>query len=116
MAVFLDRDGILNDLVEREGRAVSPRSLLDFRLRDEATNFVEQLRARELRVFVVTNQPDIARGLMRPDEVEATSNRASGRWKAGQPARRNANARLMLCSGCCRRRRTRCIGRRQRRF
>jgi len=61
-AVFLDRDGVLNALVAREGRAVSPRRLDDFRLFPEAAAEVRKLRRRGLRVFVVTNQPDVARG------------------------------------------------------
>src|SRR5580658_5694973 len=68
--VFLDRDGILNELVVRDGQGVSPRALSDFRLRPDAIRAVPQLRACGLQVFVVTNQPDIARGLMEPRTLE----------------------------------------------
>ena len=64
VAVFLDRDGVLNELVERSGQTVSPRVPSDFRLFDDATSAVARLRALQLRVFVVTNQPDLSRGLM----------------------------------------------------
>ena len=70
-AVFLDRDGILNQLVARDGRWVSPRWRTEFRLFDEAPAAVARLKASGWRVFVVTNQPDIARGLMDPAELEA---------------------------------------------
>lgn len=63
-AVFLDRDGVLNDLVMREGKAVSPRNLEDFKMVPGAGASVARLRDAGFRVFVVTNQPDIARGQM----------------------------------------------------
>jgi D-glycero-D-manno-heptose 1,7-bisphosphate phosphatase len=70
-AVFLDRDGVLNALVDREGRRVSPRRLSDFHLFEEAPAAVRQLRDHGFLVFVTTNQPDIARGLMSPADLTA---------------------------------------------
>lgn len=61
-AVFLDRDGVLNALVRRNGRPVSPRVPGDFRLFDDAYEALRALRSSGFRIFVVTNQPDIARG------------------------------------------------------
>lgn len=63
-AVFLDRDGVLNELVMREGKAVSPRNLAEFKLVPGARTSVARLQDAGYRVFVVTNQPDIARGHM----------------------------------------------------
>jgi D-sedoheptulose 7-phosphate isomerase len=60
-AVFLDRDGVLNEVVWRDGQAVSPRTLADFTIVPDIAA-VARLRAAGLRLFVVTNQPDIARG------------------------------------------------------
>jgi len=70
-AVFFDRDGVLNDLVIRGGVGVSPRRLDDFRLREGAVPAVTRLRSLGLQIFVTTNQPDIARGLMDPQDLEA---------------------------------------------
>ena len=70
-AVFLDRDGVLNQLVERDGKQVSPRRASDFRLFDEVDDAVRQLHQLGLEVFVVTNQPDIARRLMDAAELDA---------------------------------------------
>lgn len=61
-AVFLDRDGVLNELVMREGKRVSPRRLEDFHVVEGADDAVRRLREAGLLVFVVTNQPDVARG------------------------------------------------------
>jgi D-glycero-D-manno-heptose 1,7-bisphosphate phosphatase len=67
-AVFLDRDGVLNAIVERDGKPASPRALEELRLDPEAPEALAALKAAGFRLFVVTNQPDIARGLM-PDAV-----------------------------------------------
>jgi D-glycero-D-manno-heptose 1,7-bisphosphate phosphatase len=69
-AVFLDRDGVLNALVARDGRAVSPRCLEDFRLLPEAAAHVQRLRGRGLLIFVMTNQPDVARGHLAAADLE----------------------------------------------
>jgi D-glycero-D-manno-heptose 1,7-bisphosphate phosphatase len=70
-AVFLDRDGVLNHIVQREGRVESPRSLAEFRLVPDAVAAVARIRAAGLPVFVVTNQPDVARGLLPFDALQA---------------------------------------------
>lgn len=63
-AVFLDRDGVLNAVVWRDGRPGSPRTLDELVLEAGAAAAVERLRAGGYLVFVVTNQPDVARGLL----------------------------------------------------
>ncbi|MCL6566859.1 MAG: HAD-IIIA family hydrolase [Acidobacteriia bacterium] len=62
--VLLDRDGVLVRLVWRAGRWVSPRQLAEFALLPGAAAAVARLRAAGLPVVVVTNQPDLARGLL----------------------------------------------------
>ncbi|HSJ05455.1 MAG TPA: HAD-IIIA family hydrolase [Longimicrobiales bacterium] len=74
-AVFLDRDGVLNAIVERGGRPESPRELAEFVLVAEARDSVRRLRAAGLPVFVVTNQPDVARGLLPAPALEAMMRR-----------------------------------------
>jgi len=68
--VLLDRDGVLSRVVLREGRGVSPRSFVEFELLPGVSAAVASLRDAGLPVVVVTNQPDIARGLLKPDELE----------------------------------------------
>lgn len=62
-AVFLDRDGVLNEVVERDGQPGSPRSLSEFHLAPDLAH-VRRLKAAGLLVFIVTNQPDLSRGLL----------------------------------------------------
>lgn len=63
-AVFFDRDGVVNELVLRDGMAVSPRDPKDFRLLPEAVEAINSLRRHDLRIFIITNQPDLSRGHM----------------------------------------------------
>jgi D-glycero-D-manno-heptose 1,7-bisphosphate phosphatase len=67
--VFLDRDGVLNRLVMRDGRGLSPRRLGDFRLLPGAGGAVRALQGAGFLVIVVTNQPDVARGFLDAAEL-----------------------------------------------
>jgi D-glycero-D-manno-heptose 1,7-bisphosphate phosphatase len=70
-AVFLDRDGVINQVVFRDGLPGSPRHLREFMLEPGVGDALELLSRGDFRMFVVTNQPDLARGLLRPDEHKA---------------------------------------------
>ncbi|MGQ0813383.1 MAG: HAD-IIIA family hydrolase [Gemmatimonadota bacterium] len=70
-AVFLDRDGVLNHLVLRDGKPVSPRVLEDFAIVEDAAASLGRLKSAGFRVFVVTNQPDVARGAMPAATLDA---------------------------------------------
>ena len=61
-AVFLDRDGVINVPVIRNGRPQSPRSREQFQLYPDTAESCSRLRALGFFVVVVTNQPDVARG------------------------------------------------------
>jgi len=67
-AVFLDRDGVLTEPVMRVGVAGSARSVSELVLLPGARDATHSLRALGAMVFVVTNQPDVARGQL--DELE----------------------------------------------
>lgn len=69
--VFLDRDGVLVRNVMRSGRAHAPRSLDEFRLLPGAAAAVWRLRRAGYMTVVVTNQPDIGKGLIDPRAVAA---------------------------------------------
>lgn len=63
-AAFFDRDGVLNRAVMRDGQWVSPRTLTEFQLYDGIAQVGAALRNAGHLLFVVTNQPDVARGRM----------------------------------------------------
>ncbi|MFG2133843.1 D-glycero-alpha-D-manno-heptose-1,7-bisphosphate 7-phosphatase [Streptomyces sp. NPDC048751] len=68
--VFFDRDGTLNDHVERDGRRSSPRSPEEWIPRPDASAALGRLRAAGGRLVVITNQPDLSRGLLDPRALD----------------------------------------------
>ncbi|MDE1174025.1 MAG: HAD family hydrolase [Parvibaculaceae bacterium] len=70
-AVFLDRDGVINAVVMRDGKVASPRLLSEFMLEPGVEEALAELRQAGFLLFVVTNQPDIRRGLMSPQVLDA---------------------------------------------
>lgn len=62
--VFLDRDGVINHLVERDGKLVSPRNIGDFKIHNGVFEAVRDLKKEGFQIVVVTNQPDISRKKM----------------------------------------------------
>jgi len=78
-AVFLDRDGVLNPLIEEEGGHRSPRTAEEFELDDGAARIVAELREAGYRVFIVTNQPDLARGKLPLEELRVMNSRIRAR-------------------------------------
>jgi D-glycero-D-manno-heptose 1,7-bisphosphate phosphatase len=61
-AVFLDRDGVINENVLRDGKPVAPTQLAEFRLLPDVEKAVRRLKEAGYVVIVCTNQPDIATG------------------------------------------------------
>ncbi len=74
-AVFLDRDGVINEVVFRQGEPASPRSLEEFVLVPDIQVAVDRLKQANFLVFVVTNQPDISRQKMSAIALEQMSHR-----------------------------------------
>ena len=70
-AVFLDRDGVLNEAVLRSGKPYPPATLADLKVYSDAPSALERLHRAGFLLVVVTNQPDIARGTTDERTVEA---------------------------------------------
>ena len=70
-AVFFDRDGILNEVVMRGTVVASPRTLVEFCLKAGAKELVETVRKAGYLCIVVTNQPDLERGLLVQENLDA---------------------------------------------
>lgn len=70
-AVFLDRDGVINANLERDGKPVAPTSLDEFRLLPGVEDAVRRLKRAGYLVIVCTNQPDVPNGLTSRATVEA---------------------------------------------
>ncbi|HXC47675.1 MAG TPA: HAD family hydrolase [Candidatus Sulfotelmatobacter sp.] len=69
-AVFLDRDGVLNQVVLRNGKPYPPATAAELVLAPHAKAALGELRAQGFLLLVVTNQPDVAKGITTRTLVE----------------------------------------------
>lgn len=69
-AIFLDRDGVLNRPVVREGKSYPPARVEDVEIYDGLSEQLQRLKDRGFVLIVVTNQPDVARGTTSKATVE----------------------------------------------
>ena len=70
-AVFLDRDGVINRALIRGGMPYAPSSLAEFEFLPGVAEACAILKQAGFLLVVVTNQPDVGRGTMKPETVEA---------------------------------------------
>jgi D-glycero-D-manno-heptose 1,7-bisphosphate phosphatase len=70
-AVFLDRDGVINTPVVRDGQPYPPSTAADVTLLDGVAEACSLLSASGFLLIVATNQPDVARGTQTQENVEA---------------------------------------------
>lgn len=70
-AVFLDRDGVINRAIVREGKPYPPRHLSDLRILPGVREACRKIREAGYLLILATNQPDIARGTAGVREVSA---------------------------------------------
>lgn len=70
-AVFLDRDGVINRPVIRDGKPYPPARIEELVILPGVREALIRLRDEGFQLVVVTNQPDVARGTLRPEVVEA---------------------------------------------
>ena len=73
-AVFLDRDGVLNEAVVRQGKPYPPATLAEVVVPTDVPAALQRLRDKGYRLMVVTNQPDVARGSQSREVVQAINN------------------------------------------
>ena len=69
-AVFLDRDGVLNRAIVRDGKPYPPASLAEFEILPRTKEALDKLKAAGYLLIVVTNQPDVGRGTQQKSIVE----------------------------------------------
>jgi D-glycero-D-manno-heptose 1,7-bisphosphate phosphatase len=74
-AVFLDRDGVINANLERDGKPVAPTTLDEFRIFAGAAEAAQRLKDAGFLLIVVTNQPDVATGRTHRATMEAMHDR-----------------------------------------
>ena len=69
-AVFLDRDGIINANLERDGHPVAPTSLEEFCILSGVEDAIRRLKDAGFLTIVVTNQPDVGTGKTDKEIIE----------------------------------------------
>jgi transaldolase len=69
-AVFLDRDGVLNEALVSGGKPGAPRTVDEFVIPPDRAACLEELKRRGFALIVVTNQPDPARGRQSKAAIE----------------------------------------------
>jgi D-glycero-D-manno-heptose 1,7-bisphosphate phosphatase len=70
-AVFLDRDGVINRPVVRDGKPFPPVTVDEFELLPGVVEACAELRAAGFLLVLATNQPDVGRGTLDRKIVEA---------------------------------------------
>ncbi len=70
-AVFLDRDGVLNRAIVREGRPYPPADVGGVEILPGVFDALHRLKDAGFALIVVSNQPDVARGNTPMETVKA---------------------------------------------
>jgi D-glycero-D-manno-heptose 1,7-bisphosphate phosphatase len=73
-AVFLDRDGVINNAVIREGKPYPPSGLDETTINDGVESSLKSLHDLGFLLIVVTNQPDVSRNRITRESVESINN------------------------------------------
>jgi D-glycero-D-manno-heptose 1,7-bisphosphate phosphatase len=73
--LYLDRDGILNEAVIRGTEISSPRNMKELKISSDIVALTSPNIVRNWNLVIVTNQPDISRGLIDLNFVDEINNR-----------------------------------------
>lgn len=69
-ALFLDRDGIINNSIVREGKPYPPQTLEQFAFVEGIEALLQAAKRAGYLLVIFTNQPDVSRGTQTLDQVE----------------------------------------------
>jgi len=69
-AVFLDRDGVINRAIVRDGKPHPPSCPAELEILPGVPEALARLKEAGFRIIVITNQPDVARGRQTREAVE----------------------------------------------
>jgi D-glycero-D-manno-heptose 1,7-bisphosphate phosphatase len=70
LAVFLDRDGVINKAIVKNGKPYPPAKVEEVVFPSGTFEAIKALRKSGYLVIVVTNQPDVAEGIQSKETVE----------------------------------------------
>lgn len=69
-AVFLDRDGVLNKAVIKQGKPYPPATISEVEIPKDAAQALTNLKNAGFLLICITNQPDVARKITKQETVE----------------------------------------------
>lgn len=69
-AIFIDRDGVMNKVIMRNGKPSSPWKLEEFEIFPDVKECLETFREMGFLNIVFTSQPDISRGNLKIEDLE----------------------------------------------
>ncbi len=69
-AIFFDRDGVINKLVNRDNGLFSPRKLKEFTFFPDIKKCINICFKKKILVIIISNQPDISRKKMNIKDLE----------------------------------------------
>ncbi len=70
-AIFLDRDGVLNQVILKNGKPYSPANLHELSIPEDVPHALAILKSQGYLLIGATNQPDVARGITTQDAVNS---------------------------------------------
>jgi len=73
-SVFLDRDGVINKVYIKDGLPQSPNSLDELKILPGVKESIIKLKKLNFICLVVTNQPNVSRGIIEKKNVKEINN------------------------------------------
>ncbi len=70
-AVFLDRDGVINQSIVKNGKPYAPRSFDEFKLLPNVKKALKLLHKENYLLIIVTNQPDVGDQIQKKEVVDS---------------------------------------------
>jgi D-glycero-D-manno-heptose 1,7-bisphosphate phosphatase len=71
IAVFLDRDGVINRAMVVDGKPCSPGAIEEVEILPDVPDALRELKSHGYKLIVITNQPDVGRGTQSREALEA---------------------------------------------
>ena len=67
--IYLDKDGVLNTALWRDGKLSSPRHIEEIRIKKDLSDILT-FSDKRFNLVIVSNQPDLSRGLINEEFIE----------------------------------------------
>ena len=69
-AIFLDRDGVVNKSIIKNGKPYPPPNIGELEIYTKFKFTINEIKKKNYLVFIITNQPDVGRGTISRKEVK----------------------------------------------